>query len=125
MAKPASVLKSLLVGRPKATAGLAEERVSKTVGLAVFASDNLSSAAYATEEMLAVLVLGGAAALHFAIPVSVVLIAVVAVIALSYRETIHAYPNGGGAYIVAHDNLGKIPGLVAAASLLIDYVLTI
>jgi amino acid transporter len=125
MAKPASLLKSLLVGRPKETAGLAHERLTKTVGLAVFASDNLSSAAYATEEMLAVLVLGGAAALHYSIPISLALVAVVGIIALSYRETIHAYPSGGGAYIVAHDNLGKFPGLVAAAALLIDYVLTV
>jgi amino acid transporter len=125
VAKPSAVLKSLLVGRPKATAGLGEERVSKTVGLAVFASDNLSSAAYATEEMLHVLVLGGAAALSFAAPISLVLVGVVAIIALSYRGTIQAYPSGGGAYVVARSNLGNTTGLVAAASLLIDYVLTI
>ncbi len=80
MAKPSSVLKSLLVGRPKATAGLGEERVSKTVGLAVFASDNLSSAAYAAEEMLHVLVLGGAAALGLGVPIALVLVGVVALL---------------------------------------------
>ena len=125
MARPTEVLKSLLVGRPKETAGLEHERLSKTVGLAVFASDNLSSAAYATEEMLDVLVLGGVAAVAYSIPVALALVAVVAIIAFSYQETIRAYPTGGGAYIVAHDNLGKYPGLIAAAALLIDYVLTV
>ncbi len=125
MSRPVEAVKSLLVGRPKDTAHLEHERLTKTVGLAVFASDNLSSAAYATEEMLHVLVLGGAAALAFSIPVSIALVAVVAIIAFSYQETIRAYPSGGGAYIVAHDNLGKYPGLVAAAALLIDYVLTV
>jgi len=125
MSTPVEAVKSLLVGRPKETARLVHERLSKRVGLAVFASDNLSSSAYATEEMLAVLVLGGAAALRYSIPISVALVGVVAVIAFSYRGTIHAYPSGGGAYIVAHNNLGKFPGLVAAAALLIDYVLTV
>lgn len=125
MASPAAVLKSLLVGRPKETSRLAHDRLSKTVGLAVFASDNLSSSAYATEEMLSVLVLGGAVALGYSIPIAVALVAVVAVIAISYRGTIHAYPGGGGAYIVAHENLGPYPGLVAASALLIDYVLTV
>jgi amino acid transporter len=125
MSKPVEAVKSLLVGRPKETARLAHERLSKTVGLAVFASDNLSSSAYATEEMLGVLVLGGAMALRLSIAISLALVGVVAVIAFSYRGTIHAYPSGGGAYIVAHDNLGKIPGLVAASALLIDYVLTV
>ena len=119
------LVKSVLVGRPKETSGLEHERLSKTVGLAVFASDNLSSAAYATEEMLLVLVLGGTAALVYSIPIAIALCSVVALIAFSYRETIAAYPNGGGAYIVAHENLGKTPGLVAAAALLIDYVLTV
>lgn len=118
-------MKSLLVGRPKETSRLEHERLSKKVGLAVFASDNLSSSAYATEEMLHVLVLGGAAGIAFSIPDAIALVSVVGLIAYSYRATIHAYPNGGGAYIVAHDNLGKLPGLVAAGSLLIDYVLTV
>jgi amino acid transporter len=125
MARPAEALKSLLVGRPKETARLEHERLPKTVGLAVFASDNLSSAAYATEEMLSILVLGGVAAVGYAIHISLALVAVVAIIGFSYQETIRAYPSGGGAYIVAHDNLGKYPGLIAAAALLIDYVLTV
>ncbi|MGH7859271.1 MAG: amino acid permease, partial [Candidatus Binatia bacterium] len=116
MSRQAEALKWLLVGRPKETARLIHERLSKTVGLAVFASDNLSSSAYATEEMLAVLVLGGAAALRLSIPISIALVGVVGVIAFSYRGTIHAYPSGGGAYIVAHENLGRYPGLVAAAA---------
>lgn len=125
MARPAEVLKSILIGRPKDTAGLIHERLSKTVALAVFASDNLSSAAYATEEMLDALIKGGIVAAAYSLHISIALVAVVAIIAFSYRGTIHAYPNGGGAYIVAHENLGKIPGLVAAGSLLVDYILTV
>lgn len=125
MGRPSEFAKALLVGRPKETSRLEHERLSKKVGLAVFASDNLSSAAYATEEMLHVLVAGGAVALAYSIPVAGVLVGVVAIIAFSYRQTIHAYPNGGGAYIVAHDNLGRFPGLVAGAALLIDYILTV
>jgi amino acid transporter len=123
--KVSGVVKAVLVGRPKETSRLEHERLSKKVGLAVFASDNLSSSAYATEEMLHILVAAGAAGIAYSIPVAGALVGVVALIAYSYRATIHAYPNGGGAYIVAHDNLGKLPGLVAAASLLIDYVLTV
>jgi amino acid transporter len=125
MARPTEVLKALLVGRPKDTAGLEHERLTKRIALAVFASDNLSSAAYATEEMLGVLVLAGVAALSYSIPIAIALVTVVGVIALSYQGTIRAYPSGGGAYIVAHDNLGTYPGLVAAAALMIDYVLTV
>ncbi len=125
MARPAEVVKSILIGRPKSTEQLEHERLSKTVALAVFASDNLSSAAYATEEMLDALIKGGLVAAAYSIHISIALVAVVAIIAFSYQGTIHAYPNGGGAYIVAHENLGKIPGLIAAASLLFDYILTV
>jgi len=125
MPHPLATLKTVLVGKPKDTASLAHERLSKKVGLAVFASDNLSSSAYATEEMLTVLVVGGSAALLWSIPITLAITTVLALIALSYRETIHAYPSGGGAYIVAHENLGRYPGLVAASALLIDYVLTV
>ena len=125
MARPAEVIKSLLIGRPKDTSSLEHERLNKTVALAVFASDNLSSAAYATEEMLDALIKGGLVAAAYSLHISIALVAVVAIIAFSYRGTIHAYPNGGGAYIVAHENLGKIPGLVAAGSLLVDYILTV
>lgn len=125
MAERRLPFKALLVGRPKETARLEHERLTKKVGLAVFASDNLSSSAYATEEMLHVLIVGGSAALFYAIPITIAITLVLAIIAVSYRETIHAYPSGGGAYIVAHENLGRYPGLVAASALLIDYVLTV
>ncbi|HVE91040.1 MAG TPA: APC family permease [Actinomycetota bacterium] len=117
--------KTILVGRPKETAGLEHERLTKKVALAVFASDALSSSAYATEEILLVLIAGGAAALQFSIPIAILITCVLGVVSFSYRQTIHAYPNGGGAYIVAHDNLGKAPGLVAASAVLIDYILTV
>lgn len=125
MARPSAVLKSLLVGRPKATAGLEHERLSKKVGLAVFASDALSSSAYATEEMLVVLIVAGSTALAYSVPLSLAITAVLGIVIFSYRQTIHAYPDGASAYIVASDNLGKYPGLVAASALLIDYVLTV
>lgn len=118
-------LKRVLVGPPLDTQQLIHQRISKLKGLAVFASDALSSTAYATEEILLVLVAAGAAALSLALPVAVAISAVLAIVAFSYYQTIHAYPSGGGAYIVAHDNLGIWPGLVAAAALLIDYVLTV
>jgi len=118
-------LKGFLVGRPKETAGLQHERLSKPVGLAVFAADNLSSAAYATEEMLVVLVLGGTAALFWSIPITLTIAALVALIAYSYRATIHAYPQAAGAYNVTSDNLGRYPSLLAGSALLIDYVLTV
>ena len=117
--------KRILVGAPLETAVQHDQRLRKIVALAVFSSDALSSVAYATEAILFVLVLAGAAALQLVIPVSVGIAILLLIVGFSYRQTIHAYPNGGGAYIVAHDNLGATPGLVAAASLLIDYVLTV
>jgi amino acid transporter len=101
------------------------ERFSKVTGLAVLSSDALSSVAYATEEILRVLAIGGVAGLALVTPIGAVIAALLAVVAFSYRQTIHAYPSGGGAYIVAKENLGRTPSLVAAASLLIDYVLTV
>ena len=101
------------------------ERLSKKVALAVFSSDALSSVAYATEEILHVLVLGGLAALSLSLPVAMAIAALLFVVSFSYRQTIKAYPLGGGSYIVAKDNLGKMPSLVAGAALLIDYVLTV
>jgi amino acid transporter len=125
MARPTEVLKSLLVGRPKATAGLEHERLSKRVALAVFASDALSSSAYATQEMLVVLITAGTTALAYSVPLSMAITAVLGIVIFSYRQTIYAYPDGASAYIVASNNLGKYPGLVAASALLIDYVLTV
>jgi amino acid transporter len=118
-------LKRVLVGAPLASARLAHERLSKAKALAVFSSDNLSSSAYATEEILLVLILAGTGALKFSIPIAVAIAALVTIVATSYRQTIRAYPSGGGAYIVAKDNLGTLPGLVAGASLLVDYTLTV
>ncbi len=120
-----AIAKRLLIGSPLATSQLIHERVTKFKGLAVFSSDALSSTAYATEEILIVLVAGGAAAMALALPVALAITTVLAIVAFSYYQTIHAYPSGGGAYIVAHDNLGLWPGLIAAAALLIDYVLTV
>ncbi len=120
-----SLLKRFVVGAPMPLSLARHERLSKTVALAVFASDALSSTAYATEEILRVLVLAGSAALGLAIWVAVAIALLLIVVAISYQQTIHAYPNGGGSYIVARVNLGPTPGLVAAASLMIDYVLTV
>src|SRR5438874_7051097 len=122
-------LKRLLVGSPIRTARLAHERLTKKTALAVFSSDALSSTAYATEEILLVLaaayVAGQGMAFNRVIPISIGIATLLIIVATSYRQTIHAYPSGGGAYIVAKDNLGITPGLIAAASLLVDYVLTV
>jgi amino acid transporter len=120
-----SAVKKLFVGSPLATAQARHERLSKASALAVFSSDALSSVAYATEEVLLVLVLAGTAALAYSIPIGLAIVALIAVVVSSYRQTILAYPLGGGAYIVTKDNLGTLPGLVAAGALLIDYVLTV
>jgi amino acid transporter len=118
-------LKRLLVGQPIPTAQARHERLSKPLGLAVFASDNLSSVVYASEEILRVLVIAGAAAMVLAIPVSVAIAVVIAIVISSYRQTILAYPQGASDYIVAKDNLGPLAGLTAGAALLIDYTLTV
>jgi amino acid transporter len=119
------VLKRWLLGPALKTAQAAHERLSKRLALAVFSSDALSSVAYATEEILLVLVLAGTAAVSWSIPVSVMIVALLAILTMSYREIIFEYPAGGGAYIVARSNLGEMPGLTAAAALIIDYVLTV
>jgi amino acid transporter len=120
-----ALVKRLLVGAPMPLAQARHERLTKTVALAVFSSDALSSVAYATEEILLVLVLAGTAAAHLTIPIAVAIAGLLSVVAVSYQQTIHAYPSGGGSYIVARANLGTTPGLVAAAALMIDYVLTV
>ena len=119
------LLKRVLVGPPMPLAQARHERLSKRVALAVFSSDALSSVAYATEEILLILVLAGTAALHYSVPIALAITALLAIVAISYQQTIHAYPSGGGSYIVARENLGAVPGLVAAAALLVDYVLTV
>src|SRR5574341_852394 len=120
-------LSHLLIGRPLETQALPHQRVSKKVGLAVFASDALSSTAYATEEILIILALAGTAAvtLHLSIPVAIAIAVLLAIVSISYRQTILTYPNGGGAYIVARDNLGELPAQIAGAALLTDYILTV
>jgi len=120
-----SKLRRILFGSPIPTARESHERLSKVKGLAVFSSDALSSVAYATEEILRVLILAGTAALALSVPISLSIAGVLVLVAISYFQTIHAYPNGGGSYIVAHENLGALPGLTAASSLLIDYILTV
>jgi amino acid transporter len=119
------LVKRLLLGAPMPLAQARHERLNKTVALAVFASDPLSSVAYATEEILLVLMLGGAAALSYSLPVALGIAALLAIVVVSYRQTVAAYQQGGGAYLVAKDNLGQYPALIAAAALLVDYVLTV
>jgi len=120
-----SRLKRVFLGSPLPTAQSRHERLAKTTALAVFASDALSSVAYATEEILLVLVLAGTAALSYSLPISIAIAVLITIVVSSYRQTIRAYPQGGGAYIVSKDNLGVPAGLVAGAALLIDYVLTV
>jgi amino acid transporter len=120
-----SPVKRLLVGSPMPLAQARHERLSKTLALAVFASDPLSSVAYATEEILLVLILAGSAALSYSLPIALGIATLLAVVVVSYRQTVAAYPQGGGAYLVAKDNLGIFPALTAAAALLVDYVLTV
>jgi len=119
------LLKRWLVGDPLKTKQAVHERLSKRLALAVFSSDALSSVAYATEEILLVLVPASLAFAHFSIPVSVMIVLLLAVLTLSYSQIIFEYPQGGGAYTVSRSNLGEWPGLTAAASLMIDYVLTV
>jgi amino acid transporter len=119
------MLKRWLVGNPLKTSQAAHQRLSKLVALAVFSSDALSSVAYATEEILLVLILAGTVALSLAIPISVAIVLLLIILTVSYRQIIYAYPEGGGAYIVAKSNIGTWAGLVAAAALIIDYVLTV
>jgi amino acid transporter len=118
-------MRAVLFGRPLASAEEATERVNVVTGLSVFASDNISSSAYATEEIMRVLVIAGAGALVLTMPITIGIVIVLAIVVTSYRQTIAAYPGGGGSYIVASDNLGTLPGLTAAAALLTDYVLTV
>src|SRR5262252_2120888 len=118
-------LKRLVLGKPIPSSMAHHERLSRVTGLAVLSSDALSSVAYATDFILTTLVVAGIGAFTHAIPISMVIAALLAIVAFSYRQTIHAYPTGGGAYIVAKDNIGPTAGLIAAASLLVDYTLTV
>jgi amino acid transporter len=125
LSRTARALKRFLIGAPIPTAHQMHERLTKVKALAVFSSDALSSVAYSTEAILIALVAGGPAAIPLVLPIAIAITILLAVVATSYRQTIYAYPNGGGSYIVAKDNLGTLPGLIAGAALLIDYVLTV
>src|SRR5262245_63749164 len=118
-------LTRLILGQPLSTAAAPHQTIGKAVGMAVFASDALSSVAYATQESLLVLAAAGAIYFSFALPIAGAIAALLVVLTLSYRQTIFAYPGGGGAYIVARDNLGEGPAQTAGAALLTDYVLTV
>ena len=118
-------IKRVLIGPRLNTADAPHQTISKKIGLAVFASDALSSTAYATDEILIVLFLAGAGALTYSLPIAIAIITLLVIVTISYEQTIHAYPGGGGAYIVARDNLGEGPAQTAGAALLTDYILTV
>ena len=114
-----------LIGRPLQTADAPHQTIGKAIGLAVFASDALSSTAYATQEILVILAAAGTMAFGYVFPISIAIVILLTIVAISYEQTIHAYPDGGGAYIVSRDNIGEFPALTAAAALLTDYILTV
>jgi amino acid transporter len=121
-------LKRFLLGTPISSADEHNQRLSKKIALPVFASDAISSTAYATDEILVVILLQagvGATAFRPLVPIALVVCALMVIVVLSYRQTIMAYPSGGGAYIVSRENLGVTPALVAGAALLVDYILTV
>ena len=121
-----SNVRRVLIGRRLATAEEHSERVSKKIGLAIFASDNISSSAYATEETMRILALAGISAVAaLTLPLTAAIVVVLAIVVLSYVQVIKAYPSGGGSYVVAKENLGVVPGLVAGSALLVDYFLTV
>ncbi|MFB5673532.1 APC family permease [Paenibacillus terreus] len=120
-----STFKRILIGKPRKSADIEGEKLGKLKALAVLSSDALSSVAYGTEQILLVLIAAGAAALWYSVPISMAVLGLLVILIISYRQTIFAYPSGGGAYIVAKDNLGRAPSLVAGGSLLVDYILTV
>lgn len=115
--------RTILIGRPLPSADAPNQTIGKVIGLAVFAGDALSSVAYAPQELLVILAAAGTAGLAFAFPIAISITILLAIVTISYQQTIHAYPGGGGAYIVARDNLGEIAALTAGAALLTDYTL--
>lgn len=114
-----------LIGRPLSTADAPHQTIGKAVGLAVFSSDAMSSVAYGPQEMLLILAVAGSAAMGMAFPIALAIVGLLIILTLSYEQTIHAYPGGGGSYIVSRDNLGELPALITGAALLMDYVLTV
>lgn len=123
--QPRRSWRTWMIGRPLPTADAPHQTIGKAIGLAVFASDALSSTAYASQEILYILAAAGTAAFGYAFPISIAIVLLLAIVTLSYEQTIHAYPGGGGAYIVARDNLGEFPAQTAGAALLTDYILTV
>ncbi|MEI8131821.1 MAG: APC family permease [Leptolinea sp.] len=123
--KPRKSFQTWLIGRPLATADAPEQTIGKAIGLAVFSSDALSSVAYGPQEMLIILAAAGVGALGISVPMALAICGLLVILTLSYEQTIHAYPGGGGAYIVARDNLGELPAQTAGAALLTDYILTV
>jgi amino acid transporter len=123
--KPPHDLSHYLIGRPLATADAPHQTIGKAIGLAVFSSDAMSSVAYGPQEMLMILAVAGTQAMGYAFPLAMAIVVLLIILTLSYEQTIHAYPSGGGAYIVSRDNLGEIPALIAGAALLTDYILTV
>ena len=123
--QPPRSLSHWLIGRPLSTADAPHQTIGKAIGLAVFASDALSSTAYATQEIMVILAVAGTMAFGYVFPISLAIVALMAIVTISYEQTIHAYPGGGGAYIVSRDNLGETPAQIAGAALLTDYILTV
>lgn len=123
--KPPRSLSHWFIGRPLSTADAPHQTIGKAIGLAVFASDALSSTAYATQEIMVILAVAGTAAFGYVFPISIAIVILMAIVTISYEQTIHAYPDGGGAYIVSRDNLGELPAQIAGAALLTDYILTV
>ncbi len=123
--QPPRSIRTWLIGRPLSTADAPHQAIRKIVGLAVFSSDAMSSVAYATQEMFVVLAAAGTMAYGISIPISLAIVGLLVILTISYEQTIHAYPGGGGAYIVSRDNLGELPAQTAAAALLTDYILTV
>ncbi len=124
-AKPKKSWRTWLIGRPLPTADAPHQTIGVLIGLAVFASDALSSTAYATQEMLVILMVLGERAYDYVFPLAVGIVILLGIVTLSYEQTVHAYPNGGGAYTVSRDNLGVLPSKIAASALLTDYILTV
>ena len=123
--KPRRSWRSWLIGRPLSTADASHQTIGKRVGLAVFASDALSSNAYATQEILVILAIAGTHGFQYVFPIAIAIVVLLVIVSTSYKQIIHAYPDGGGAYIVARDNIGEMPALIAASALLVDYVLVV
>ncbi|MRS04750.1 permease, partial [bacterium] len=123
--KPRRGWRTWLIGKPLATADAPHQTIGKFIGLAVFSSDAMSSVAYGPQELMMMLAAAGIASLHLSLPLVLCIVGLLAILTISYEQTIHAYPNGGGSYIVSRDNLGILPAQIAGAALLTDYILTV